>query len=62
MRLKSYISDAIMREYYKRERYKMRNDFVKSYCKHCKNKDTSLCDIRYTLNSDWRCQNYDRNE
>lgn len=59
MRIKSYIADNIMREYYKRERYKMRNEFVKKYCKNCKNKDTDLCNIRYIINSDWRCINYE---
>ena len=62
MRKKSYISDTIMREYYRRQRYKMRDSFVKKYCKTCVHKGSSLCDIRYTLNDDWRCVNYEIKE
>lgn len=55
MRIKgSRIANSIDNEYRKNERY-----FRRKYCAHCKNSETNLCEIRYTIDHQLKCVYYE---
>lgn len=59
--MKSYIADNILREYYKKRRYKANKEraeldlFKRKVCFNCKNKDTDLCSIRRNIEGHLQC-------
>ena len=54
----SIIASQIDEEYRRRNRKKMERDFIEQYCSHCANRNTNLCDIRRTINSNYKCVEY----
>lgn len=54
----SIIASQIDEEYRRRNRQKMECEFIENYCAHCANRNTSLCDIRRTISSDYKCVEY----
>lgn len=57
----SIIASQIDEEYRRRNRLKMEKDFIREYCNHCINRNTALCDIRRTVNNDYKCVEYKEN-
>lgn len=61
--MKSHIADNIMKEYRKQKQYKenkrwseMQN-YIKTNCINCKNKNTDLCEIRRNIDGKLQCVN-----
>ena len=53
----SRIASNIDREYQRNLDYYRRH-----YCEKCNNKESSLCEIRYTINRQLKCVYYDKKE
>lgn len=58
----SIIASQIDEEYRRRNRKKMEREFIETYCAHCANSNTSLCDIRRTINSNYKCVEYEEED
>ncbi len=58
-RIGSKIASIIDKEYQLREQFKKQKDFKKTYCDSCKNRDTYRCDIRMTIDNEYKCTEYE---
>ena len=53
----SRIANSIDMEYRRKEDY-----FKRHYCDKCKNHDTNLCEIRQTIDRQYRCVYYEKED